>query len=82
MTAKPAKLGVVWTASAKCYDGTGRLVGTCMDTPNAIAKAMMEQPAIDTVKSLAGFGSRRDYADRMADWNVAESHFREALKTR
>jgi len=43
----PEKPGVVWPVGAKLYDGRGKPVGVCLDTPNAIAKAMMEHPEIE-----------------------------------
>lgn len=45
MATKPMALGTVWTARAKLFSRDGRLVATCMDTPNAIAYAMLKTPA-------------------------------------
>lgn len=36
MKQKVKKLGVVWIAGAKVYDSDGKLIGKCLDTPNAI----------------------------------------------
>lgn len=62
---KPATLGTVWTARAKLYNTAGKLIGTCTDTPNAIAKALIELPAAQTVKTLDGYEDRADYKSRM-----------------
>ena len=71
---KPPKLGNVWPIAARLFRN-GKQVGTCMDTPNAIAKALMEYPQIDSVKPFGCSVVPRDaYAKRMANWNEAESH--------
>lgn len=72
---KPPKLGNVWAVGAKCFNKKGKQIGVCLDTPNAIAKAMMENPDIYSVKSILGKKTRKDYEDRMKDWNKAESNF-------
>lgn len=76
---KPKKLGTVWTSNAKLFAGTV-LIGYCLDTPNAIAKAMMEVPKITLAKSpsLDKIYSRSDMASRMNQWNVANSNFQKA----
>jgi len=72
----PEKPGVVWPVGAKLYDGRGKPVGVCLDTPNAIAKAMMEHPEVQVAHTLLGVKSRAEYASRMQPWNKAKSHFR------
>jgi hypothetical protein len=69
------RLGNVWAVGAKLYNKQGKLIGTCLDTPNAIAKAMMEHPSIARVSSILGNGSRKDYAKRMGSFNTATSMF-------
>lgn len=77
--AKVIPLGTlnVWDVKATLYDIDGHKLGDCMDTPNAIAKAFMEQPKATMVKGLSGCKVRSDYAGRMMDWNTAASHFRQ-----
>lgn len=79
MANKPSKLGSVWTSNAKLYNGQ-TLIGYCLDTPNAIAKAMMEQAEITLAKSpsLSESYTRSDMADRMKTWNEANSNFQKA----
>ena len=50
--ATPAKLGSVWIARATLYNSAGRKIGTCTDTPNAIAKAFMEHRSRKPVDSF------------------------------
>ncbi|KKK64194.1 hypothetical protein LCGC14_2986720, partial [marine sediment metagenome] len=45
-----ANLGTVWSARARLFNSAGKLVGTCTDTPNAIAKAFMELHKATSVK--------------------------------
>lgn len=71
---KPPKVGVVWTASAILYNKDGKVVARCLDTPNAIAKALMQMPSAVVVKSLLGTHPRSHYQSRMSKWNTAESH--------
>lgn len=75
MKTRPAKLGTVWTAVAVLYNADGKRVGRCIDTPNAIAKALMERPEASLVKSLSGVAVRSEYASRMNKWNEAKSGF-------
>lgn len=75
-TNKPPKLGTVYTSRAKCYGADGKLLGKCIDTPNGIAKAMMEQPAI--TMAIGQFGelhSRAAMGGRMNRHNTAQSFF-------
>jgi len=72
---RPPKLGTVWPIGARLYDKNRKEIGSCMWTPNAVAKAFMECNRAEYVK---GWGEKtlthRDaYATRMADWNVATS---------
>lgn len=68
------KLGTVWPVGARVFDAHGKQIGTCIDTPNGIAKAMMECPRIAAVKPFGqSIQARADYADRMKDWNQAQS---------
>lgn len=67
--------GTIWGAKAKLYDKQKKLVGYSIDTPNAIAKALMEHPNIEFVQSLSGRKTRLYYANRMKSWNVATSGF-------
>ena len=76
LTSNPEKPGVVWPVGAKLYDKQGKLVGVCLDTPNAIAKAMMEHPEIEAAHTLLGVKTREDYVSRMQPWNTAKSHFK------
>jgi len=78
MKKKPMALGTVWPVSASLLGEDGGRIGTCLDTPNAIAKALMERPdATHVVEALSHVRRPRSaYADRMAGWNVAESRFR------
>ena len=69
-------LGSVWCAKAKLYDINDKLIGICMDTPNSIAKALMECPAATLVKCIGEVKVRSEYQDRMKDWNTAESMLR------
>ena len=80
--AKPARLGIVWPVAAILYGPDMREKGRCMDTPNAIAKALMEMPGVAFVRpgviagrwTSAKLHDATKYAGRMAAWNVAESH--------
>jgi hypothetical protein len=74
-TMKLPTLGSVWIARATCYDSAGQRIGYCIDTPNGIAKAMLEHTEIYMAKGLAGYSNRTNMRDRMAAWNVAESHY-------
>jgi hypothetical protein len=71
---KPPPIGTVWTARAKVYDGRDKYIGSCMDTPNAIAKMFMEVPAANMVVGLGGMKFRDEYTSRMYG-NTAMSHF-------
>ncbi len=69
------KLGTIYTVRAKLYDNDGIKIGTCIDTPNAIAKAIMEHPEISIVDSINGLQVSGTYHERMKSWNVAASGY-------
>ena len=75
---KPPALGTVYNVNANLYNKNKKIIATCLDTPNAIAKALMELPTAEFIKE--GFTSeikkRVDYQSRMAAWNVAKSHLK------
>lgn len=78
--AKPPALGSVWNVGAKCYNKKNKLIGVCLDTPNAIAKAMMNHKEIAYAKTLLGKKTRKDYKSRMEDWNTVEDTFQKPPK--
>lgn len=72
---KPQKLGTVWASRAILFNKQGKKIATCMDTPNAIAKAFMEMPrSAYKVKTIMGTFTKEHYKDRMKPWNAAQSH--------
>jgi hypothetical protein len=73
---KPPMVGTVWVARATLYDKRMRPVASCMDTPNAIAKAFMEVPHAVAVKEYLEhtYKSRAEYLGRMNQYNMAQSH--------
>ena len=72
---KPPTLGAVWTARARLYNSAGRVIGTCTDTPNAIAKAFMEHHKATSVKeSYSDIAMQRtEYRNRMHPGNNCPS---------
>jgi len=71
----PPKLGTIWTARATLQDSSGKTIGYCMDTPNAIAKALMQVQNASCVRDASGcMKVRSEYRNRMSDFNVADSH--------
>lgn len=72
-TKKPPKLGVVWAARASLMNSRGSTIAHCVDTPNAIAKALMKAPRAARVRSILGTHSRAHYKSRMKPWNTAKS---------
>lgn len=63
-------LGSVWTARAKVYDANGKFIGSCMDTPNAIARMFMEIRRAEVVKDVLGkYTHRIDYKSKMNEYN-------------
>lgn len=73
---KPEMIGTVYTARAKLYNIDGKLIATCTDTPNAIAKAFMELPdaAFVTESYSSIIIPKEKFANRMQSWNVAKSN--------
>ena len=74
---KVATLGTVWTARARLYNSAGRIIGTCTDTPNAIAKAFMENhSATSVMESYSSVAIQRtEYRDRMHPGNTCPSGY-------
>lgn len=71
---KPAPAGDIWEARATLYNIGGKAIGTCIDTPNAIAKAFLELREANYVKDNSGLiRVRAEYAERMQPWNKAQS---------
>jgi len=76
---KVPKLGTIFNIGALCFDEHKNVIGACLDTPNAIAKACMEHSEIAFIKE---FGDSKlktvdYYRDRMRDWNTAISQYRD-----
>jgi hypothetical protein len=71
---KTLRIGTVWTATAKLYDRDGKLIASCIDTPNAIAKALMEEKKAEIIKTFGEFKNRSNYESRMKAWNKAKSN--------
>jgi hypothetical protein len=69
--------------TAALFDSRMRILGYCIDTPNAIATAFMEVPAAAFVETEGegsydpqpGLRTREDYGGSMNSWNYAESGF-------
>jgi len=75
-TMKPQKLGIVYTARATLKDADLNKLGTCTDTPNAIASALRECPTASIVIGFAsGTTIRGTYKNRMLEWNSCPSGF-------
>ena len=72
-TKKPERLGTVWTAQATLMDAKGKPIARCIDTPNAIARALMKTPRATKVRSILGTDTRASYKSRMKPWNTAKS---------
>ena len=70
---KSAPIGTIWTARATLFNSKGKKIAYCIDTPNAIAKALMQLPQAQKVKSILGTYTRNHYQDRMKSWNTAKS---------
>jgi len=82
---KPPALGTVYNVNANLYNKNKKIIATCLDTPNAIAKALMELPTAEFIKEGFINGTnlfnphlkkRVEYQSRMAAWNVAKSHLK------
>jgi hypothetical protein len=70
----PPALGTVWVARATLFDNAGHKIGTCTDTPNAIAKAFMEMSQATMVKPFGEeYRDRKSYFDRMNKRNTCPS---------
>lgn len=74
---KAHTLGTVWTAKAKLYNSAGKVIGTCTDTPNAIAKAFMEHhQATSVTESYSAIAIQRtEYRNRMYPGNTCPSGY-------
>ncbi len=74
---KVAKLGTVWTARARLFNSAGRQIGTCTDTPNAIARAFMEVYKATSVKESYSDTAinRCEYRTRMNQGNTCPSGY-------
>ena len=72
-TKKPAPLGTIGITRATLLNSKGKKIAYCLDTPNAIAKALMKLPQAQKVKSILGTYTRNHYKDRMKSWNTAKS---------
>lgn len=70
---KPASIGTIWVARAILFNSKGKKIAYCLDTPNAIAKALMKLPRAQKVKGILGTYPRNHYKDRMKPWNTAKS---------
>ena len=75
---KLATLGTVWTARARLYNSAGRVIGSCTDTPNAIAKAFMEIHKAATVRESYSDTAinRCEYRARMTPQNNCPSGYK------
>ena len=74
---KPPLIGTIGVTRATLFDKKGRKIAYCLDTPNAIAKALVRVPEATKVKGIIGTFSREHYKDRMKPeqlrWNKAQS---------
>ena len=70
---KRQAIGTIGITRAKLFDGKDNLIGYCMDTPNAIAKAFMECPKAQSAQGILGTNKRDYYNERMRGWNTAQS---------
>lgn len=71
-----AKMGCFGVTTAFLYDKNNKPIGNCIDTPNGIAKAMMENSNIEKVIGYFPdkVSYRKDYIDRMNNYNTAKSY--------
>ena len=67
------KLGTIGITKATLLNKNGKPIAYCLDTPNAIAKALMKVPSAQKVKSILGTHNREHYKPRMKSWNTAKS---------
>ena len=72
-----ANLGTVWTARARLFNSAGKLVGSCTDTPNAIARAFMDHHNATGVKECLSDTAicRTEYLNRMHPGNTCPSGY-------
>lgn len=70
-------LGTIWTARARLCNSAGRVIGTCTDTPNAIARAFMDHhKATSVIKSYETIAIQRtEYRERMLPGNTCPSGY-------
>lgn len=66
-------VGNVGLTRARLFNSSGELIGYCLDTPNAIAKALMECPQAQVAQGILGINKREYYHNRMQTWNTAHS---------
>ena len=78
MTVTPiAAMGIFGETTAIVHDNKMRVIGTCIDTPNGIAKMFMECNRAEYVKTmLDGLKQRYTYNDRMGNFNSATSYLK------
>ena len=74
---KAAPIGTIWIARARLFNSAGQAIGTCTDTPNAIAKALIERQDATSIKeSFSNVAiNRREYRNRMHPGNQCPSGF-------
>lgn len=81
---KPAEndnnwLGIMGVTNAALYNRNSKLVGYCMDTPNAIAQVLRNHPEVQLVKdAFGGCKNRSEYSARMAWAKVSNDGYRVA----
>ena len=74
-------LGSVWTARATLFNSKLEIIGWCMDTPNALAKAMQETDAAFAYSAaMSEVYSYADMQSRMEDWNTAPTNLEQPEK--
>ena len=66
-------IGTIGITRAKLFNSSGKLIGYCLDTPNAIAKALIECPQAQSAQGILGIENRAYYYNRMQSWNKAQS---------
>ena len=77
---KPQMIGTVWIARARLFNSAGKQIGTCTDTPNAIAKAFIENHTATSVKESYSDTAinRHEYKNRMIPQNNCPSGYRKS----
>lgn len=70
---KTQPIGTIGITRARLFNSSSKLLGYCLDTPNAIAKALMESPEAQTAQGILGTNNRAYYQNRMQSWNTAHS---------